>query len=285
MLTIGAHPMNLHLRLASLWPGAFEGLEVAFHSYPEGRDTGALIAAGTIQVGGTGSTPPLISQSEGKPVVYLAASAPRPANGALLVLPGSPVTELAQLKGKRVALIDGSFHTYLLAKSLDQAGLQLKDVTRCEMSPAASRKALAAGEVDVWIAMAPQIDQAIGAGEARLLSLCGSTIPNRSVFWTLATAGATEAELEGFVAGLIQLGRKITAEPEMAARLLAGQGASAEDLAAWKGVIAGRDWGVIPASATLVAEQQEEADVLHAHGDFAAPLQITAFRAAAVGAA
>lgn len=281
MLKIGVHPMNLHLRLASLWPEAFGGLEVTFVSYAEGRETGRLITEGVLDVGGTGSTPPLIAQSEGKPVVYLAASAPRPANGALLVRPDSAITDLAQLRGKRVALIDGSFHTYLLARSLDKVGMELKDVVRREMSPAASRAALTSGEVDVWIAMAPLIDVTIGAGEARLLSLCGSTIPNRSVFWTLATSAAAEAALEDFVAGLVALGRAVSADPERAAVLLAGADATSADLAAWKGVIAGRDWTVIPATTALVAEQQEEADVLHAHGDFAERLSITAFRAPA----
>jgi sulfonate transport system substrate-binding protein len=278
MLKIGVHPMNLHLRLMSLWPKLMSDLTTAFVLHPEGRDTGALIEAGKIHVGGTGSTPPLIAQSHSKPVVYLSASAPRPANGALLVAPGSPVREMAQLKGKRVALIDGSFHTYLLARSLEQAGLSLGDVIRCEMPPAASRKALASGEIDVWIAMAPLIDETIAAGEARLLSLCGSTIPNRSVFWTLAGSGATDEELDGFVQALLRLGEAVTADPERAARLLAGDNASAATLAQWEGVIAGRDWHVIPASSSLVAEQQEEADVLHAHGDLPAPMTVTAFR-------
>jgi len=280
MLTIGVHPMNLHLRLAQLWPGTFPGMDVDFVTYPEGRDTGKLIASGRFAVGGTGSTPPLISQAEGLAVVYLAASAPRPANGALLVAAESPIAKPADLKGRRVALIDGSFHTYLLARSLEQAGLSLADVERCEMSPAVARAALMKGEVDVWIAMAPMIDQTLASGETRLLSLCGSTIPNRSVFWTLEGA-ATEDELEAFVAGLVALGRAISADAERAVGLLAGTGSGAEAQAAWKGVVTGRDWTVIPARASLVAEQQEEADVLYAHGDFAAPLKLEAFRFAA----
>lgn len=280
MLKIGVHPMNLHLQLAALWPGLADGLSWDFVRYGEGRETGARIAAGELDVGGTGSTPPLVSQAEGLPVIYLAASAPRPGNGALLVRPDSPVTTLADLKGRRIGLIDGSFHTYLLARSLEQAGLELKYVIRCEMSPAASRKALASGDVDVWIAMAPLIEQSTGTGEARLLALCGSTIPNRSVFWTLAGSGASDDSLDAFVGSLVTLGTRIAAEPERAAGLLAGPGASAQDLAAWQKVIAGRDWTVRPADAELVAEQQEEADVLHKHGEFDRPLTITTFRRA-----
>ncbi|MCL4068032.1 ABC transporter substrate-binding protein [Pseudomonas sp. GX19020] len=278
-MRIGVHPLNLHLRLAQGWPGLFPET-FTFVPYPEGRDTGTLISARQFQAGGTGSTPPLISQAEGLSVVYVAASAPRPANGALLVAPEAAVQSLADLKGRRVALIDGSFHTYLLARSLDQAGLGLADVTRVELSPAASRLALIRGEVDVWIAMAPQIESAIGAGEARLLALCGSTIPNRSVFWTLADAGLSDTEIRDFVARLIRLGEEIAADPDRAAQILAGPGAKPESLAQWRRVVAGRDWTILPADPTLIAEQQAEADTLTRHGDFDRALQISAFLAA-----
>lgn len=276
-MKIGVHPMNLHLRLAEHWGGLFGDADVRFVGYPEGRDTGALIASGQIQAGGTGSTPPLISQSTGLPVTYLAASAPRPANGALLVAPGSEIRSIADLAGRHVAMIDGSFHTYLLARTLEQAGYALKDVTRIEMSPARSRAALIAGEVDVWVAMAPQIDAAIAAGEAELLTLCGSTIPNRSVFWTLESSGLTSDDTARLVHGLVQLGREVTAQPDRAARILAGPGASAREIAQWSKVVAGRDWTVTPANPALVAEQQAEADTLWKHGDFAARLEISAF--------
>ncbi len=279
-MKIGTHPMNLHLALARGWPEVFEGQDLQFIPYPEGRDTGALIAAGEIDLGGTGSTPPLISQAAGLPVVYIAASTPRPANGALLVAPGSAITSIADLKGRRVALIDGSFHTYLLARSLEQAGMHLGDVTRVELSPAASREALIRGEVDVWIAMAPQIDAAIATQEARLLALCGATIPNRSVFWTLADTGQSDAKIRDFVRGLIRLGTQIAASPDRAAQILAGPEAKPAALAQWRRVIAGRDWSVTPADAALIAEQQAEADTLTRHGDFARALTISAFLAA-----
>ena len=271
--------MNLHLRIAEKWPGAFAGLNTEFVFYPEGRNTGDLIADGRIHLGGTGSTPPIITEAAGRKVTYLAASTPRPANGALLVAPNSPIETIADVAGKRIALIDGSFHTYLLAKTLEQAGLGLGDVIRHEMSPARSRAALLNGEVDVWIAMAPQLDQALTSGEARLLSLCGSVIPNRSTFWTLKDADVSDDELRVFVRELIAIGRKIAAEPEKAADILAGSDSSGTDRAAWKKVIVGRDWQIVPASAALIAEQQAEADTFHRHGDLAGPVHITSFLA------
>ena len=42
-MKIGVHPNNLHLRLARLWPGAFEEFDPEFVAYREGRDTAALL--------------------------------------------------------------------------------------------------------------------------------------------------------------------------------------------------------------------------------------------------
>lgn len=271
-LRIGVHPNNLHLALAAQWPGAFAGLAAEFVEYPEGRDSARLLQEGLIDVCGTGSTPPILAQAAGLKVRYLAASMPRPANGAVLVAPDAAIAGAAGLAGRRVALLDGSFHTYLLARVLEGAGLGLRDVTRVELAPAPSMRALAAGEVDAWVAMAPLLDQAVAAGRARVLAACGDTIPNRSVFWTLA-----DREIPaGFVPALAALGQEITEDVEQAARLLADAGASATDLAGWRKAVQARDWGIVPAGPQVLAEQQAEADTLLRHGDLTVALAMAA---------
>ncbi|MXN17763.1 ABC transporter [Pseudooceanicola sp. GBMRC 2024] len=269
---IGYHPNNLHLRLGALCPEPFKGLGAEFVFHPEGRKTGPLMREGLFDVGGTGSTPPLISQAEGMDVRYVAASAPRPANGALLVHPDSGLDEIAGMAGRKVALIDGSFHTYLLARVLDQAGLTLADVERHEMTPPEARAALAAREVDIWVAMAPMIELVTGTGEARTLALCGSNIPNRSTFWTLAQRPHEPARFEDFTAALTELGRRVAAQPDRMAALLAGDQASEKELKAWTRVVVGRDWTILPATDDILREQAQEAETLHRHGELAVAL-------------
>jgi NitT/TauT family transport system substrate-binding protein/sulfonate transport system substrate-binding protein len=272
-LRIGVHPNNLHLTLAQglmaddlMTGGLPGGMDAVMVPYAEGRDSANLLAAGEIDVCGTGSTPPILAQAAGLSVEYLAASAPRPANGGVVVSTLSPIETIRDLKGARVALLDGSFHTYLLARELEKAGLRLNDVRRVELSPAASLRALAAGDVEAWVAMAPLLDQSLAAGRARLLARCGDTIPNRSVFWTLRDRAVPSAPLDGFVEFLTRLGRDIIpADPMRAARLLASPGAGADELAAWRDVIASRDWSIAPAGPALIAEQQDEADTLLRH--------------------
>jgi hypothetical protein len=183
-LVIGVHSNNLHLRLAARWPGAFDGLDATFVTYDEGRDTGRLIAERRIDVGGTGSTPPILDQAQGLDVLYLAASAPRPANGAVLVRAKGGADGVADLAGCRVALLDGSFHTFLLARVLERAGLGLRDVVRVELGPDAARAALADGAVDAWVAAggrtlpprntrSPCLQNLVGQPEFAVLALQG----------------------------------------------------------------------------------------------------------------
>lgn len=268
-MRIGVHPNNLHLLLAQNWPGAFAALNAEFVAYPEGRDTGRLLAQGRIDVGGTGSTPPIISQVSGIDVIYLAASAPRPANGAILVGRASSIRSVADLVGKRIALLDGSFHTYLLARVLESERLSLKDVKRVELAPVASRDAMLASRVDAWIAMAPHLDPALASGQFRELVPCGSTIPNRSMFWTIADRKLSAGAIQLFVADLVRIGRDIANDHDTAARILSDLKVGGIDFSGWRRAIATRDWTIVPADAAIVAEQQAEADTLFRHGELA----------------
>lgn len=285
-LLIGVHPSNLHLTLAQHWPGAFKHLDTQFVPYAEGRDTGRQLAEGRIDIGGTGSTPPILSQVAGLDVLYVAASAPRPANGAILVARNSSIRSVADLAGRRVALLDGSFHTYLLARVLESEGMSLSNVTRVERAPIPSRDALIAGKVDAWVAMAPHLDQAVADGGARVLVPCGATIPNRSVFWTLSRRNFTPELIDAFVAELSRVGTAIVAETDRAARILADLKLGGVDVAAWRKAMVGRDWSVVPADGLIIAEQQDEADTLFRHGDIPQRIELaSAARPSSVSAA
>jgi sulfonate transport system substrate-binding protein len=268
-LRVGVHPNNLHLLLAQHWPGAFSALNAAFVSYPEGRDTGRLLGEGQFDFGGTGSTPPITAQVSGLDVIYVAASAPRPANGAILVQKNSSIKTVSDLAGRRIALLDGSFHTYLLARVLETEGLALRDVTRLELAPIPSRTALLSGKVDAWIAMAPHLDPALASEEVRRLLPCGSTIPNRSLFWTIAQRKLSADAIKFFTAELIRIGKEIASDHDRAARILSDLKIGGVDFSAWRKAIATREWTIVPAGRDIIAEQQEEADTLFRHGELA----------------
>lgn len=269
-MKIGVHPSNLHLRLAQVWPKAFAALDPVFVEYGEGRDTAGLIARGSIDFGGTGSTPPIVAEANGRPVSYIAASAARPGNGAIVVTRGGAVKNAADLKGKRIALVDGSFQTYLLAKILEEAGLGLPDVIRIETGGPAGFKALENGAVDAWLSMAPQLEKAERHADFQILARCGSTIPNRSVFWTLAKRPIGQEASDYIVGELARIGQEVMADPAKAAKLLVKTGAGDAELADWEAIVRSRDFTIVAADETILAEQRAEADTLARHGFFSA---------------
>lgn len=264
-MRIGVHPNNLHLRLASLWPGAFAGLDPAFVPYAEGRDTGGLLADGVIDLGGTGSTPAVIAATSGLAVDYVAASAPRPANGGIFTRAGSGITAVRDLAGKRIALLDGSFHTYLLARALEAEAMSLSDLTMVEPRNADVLPMLADGRIDAWVAMSPRLERAEADPGLHLLVRCGAIIPNRSVFWTLQ--GRLDAATRALVAAeLDRIGRAVNADPRRAAERLVASRAIEADVDEWERILRARDLSVEPAGPAILAEQQDEAETLARHG-------------------
>jgi sulfonate transport system substrate-binding protein len=176
------------------------------------------------------------------------------------------------LKGRRISLIDGSFHTYLLARSLEGEGMSLPDVERVESGARDSLADLLEGRVDAWVAMSPRLEKALERDDIRLIVRCGATIPNRSLFWTLERNGLSAAEIRAIVSELSRIGGEIAADPRAAAMLLASGDRSGTDIDAWEKVVRSRDFTVVPIDDEIIAEQQEEADTLLRHGHFDTPI-------------
>ena len=264
-LRVGVHANNLHLRLARLLAEREDDQRWAFVEYADGRATGELLVSGEIELGGTGSTPPLTAQHLGLDVVYLAASQPRPANGAILRRKDDAEVALAGLAGCRIALVEGSFHTYLLAHLAEQAGLGLADFNRVDLSPAASARALRQREVAAWIAMDPHLHAELGRGGLAAMADTQGVIPNRSLFWTHRPVLDRRAnEIAAFRHLLARAASFVEKHAEEAARHLLASGDV--DEAQWLAVLRSRDWRIGPIDAAILAEQQQEAACLARHG-------------------
>lgn len=268
---IGAHPSNLTLTALTHNPDLQKGLrqaglDVTFHWYAEGRLLHGALDTGEINVVGTGSTRAIKAQADGVPITYIAASQPRTTGAAILVREDAPIRSTADLAGKRVGLIDGSFHTYFLVAALDVAGVSYPSVQAVNWAVKDSQRALRDGEIDAWVAMAPYLAPALAEGGLRSLIGCDAVIPNRSVFWVHKDVAAqgrhvTEALAQAFA----DTDRWIGADPRRAARLFAKViGNVSEE--GWVVSVAARKWGLVAADAAVLEEQQTEADLLARHG-------------------
>ncbi|MFF2074178.1 ABC transporter substrate-binding protein [Kitasatospora sp. NPDC058162] len=271
-VTLGVHASNPSLYYLARLPYLEEelaplGESGAFHHYTDGTRTGELLADGTIDFGGTGSTPPITAQAAGHDLVYAVVSAPRPDHGALLVLDAGPVRTVTDLKGGTVVLGVGSWQTHLLAKALDAQGLSYgEDVTPAR--PAAGEdqaRRLREGEIAGWIAQGAELAAACRSGEFRELIRTGDVITDRSVFFTRRDFATGRPEVVAAIAtALRRADAWVAAHPAEAAAIAAGElgGMSAD----WRTALAALPWQLEPATAEFVAEQQEAADIFHRVG-------------------
>jgi sulfonate transport system substrate-binding protein len=127
------------------------------------------MGSGSIDVGGVGDAPPVFEASAGGQIAVVSAIETDVNSGALLVPDNSPIHSVAQLKGKSVAVAQGSSANYHLLAVLTKAGLTIKDVTADYLQPAEAQAAFASGHVDAWDVWSPYIEQAEVQDHARVL--------------------------------------------------------------------------------------------------------------------
>ncbi|WP_333770226.1 ABC transporter substrate-binding protein [Streptomyces sp. IBSBF 2435] len=276
-VNIGVHKANpslYHLSRLGLLEELLRpsGETVAWHQVG-GLDTAAALADGTIDFGGTGSTPPLSAQAAGHDLVYAAVSAPRPGHGALLVRADSDIASVADLKGRTVHLAIGSWQTHFVAKSLAREGFSYGSDITAERSAADSYARLLDGSIDAWVGQGAELSAARREGRVRTLAEAGDLIADRSVFFTRRDLADTRPELVGLITRALQAADDWAAGhlDEAADIAAADQGGSAAD---WHEALAALPWRLEPVSDAFVAEQQEAADILAEAGFLARPITV-----------
>ncbi|EOH6072886.1 aliphatic sulfonate ABC transporter substrate-binding protein [Burkholderia cenocepacia] len=138
-------------------PLAARGFDIAWTEFPAGPPLLEAMNAGSIDLGYTGSPPPIFAQAAGSRIVYLAAEPAGPHNEAIIVLDGSPVKTIADLKGRTVAFARGSSSNYMIVAALDKARLSYTDIKPAFLTPADARAAFEGGKVDAWAIWDPYL--------------------------------------------------------------------------------------------------------------------------------
>ncbi len=97
-------------------------------------------------------------------------------NGGDAVLASPDIKSLADLKGKRIAIVNIPLGAYMLTRTLEKAGLATSDVTIVPLPENSHEKAYRAGKIDVAISFEPFKTSLIKAGMHVLFD--SSNIPN-----------------------------------------------------------------------------------------------------------
>jgi sulfonate transport system substrate-binding protein len=146
--------------------------KVKFARFSYGPPLVQAAASGDIDLGAVGDVPPITGAAKeyGFKIVAVQRSlTPSQAQEDIIVPKGSAIETLAGLKGKRIAVPQGSSAHGLVLNALKSVGLTPRDVQLDFLSPAAGATAFASGKVDAWAIWNPQAAIAVGNG-ARILA-------------------------------------------------------------------------------------------------------------------
>jgi sulfonate transport system substrate-binding protein len=180
------------------------GVEVKWLEFTAGPQLLEGLNVGSIDFGYVGEAPPIFALAAGANFVYTAYELPTPEAEGILVSKESPIAQIADLKGKKVAFNKGSDVHWLVVSALQKAGLQYTDIQPVYLSPADARAAFQRGAVDAWAIWDPFFVAAQKQIEARVLTNAEG-ITNRYQYFLSAREYA-EKEPEVLTIAMEELG-------------------------------------------------------------------------------
>jgi len=237
-----------------------QGITVKWNEFPAGPQLLEGLNVGSIDFGTVGEAPPIFAQAAGADLVYVANQPPAPTAEAIVVPKDSAIKNVADLKGKKIALNKGSNVHFLLVKVLEKAGLKYGDVQVVFLPPADARAAFERGSVDAWVIWDPFLAAAERQIGARVVADGRGAVANHQFYLAARPYADKNPEvIQIIVEELARLDAWAEGRNKEVAQLLAPQ--IGLDLAITE-LAAGRfAYGIKPISSAVAAEQQKIADV------------------------
>ncbi|MFD7316054.1 ABC transporter substrate-binding protein [Streptomyces sp. NPDC059883] len=143
---------------------------VKWSTFTSGPPMLEAVNAGAVDLGSVGNTPPVFAAGAKSKITVVAASHGDSGGEAILVPKDSPLKKTTDLKGKSVAVAQGSSAHYQLIASLRKAGLTLDDIKVTLLQPADALAAFSTGKVDAWAVWDPYTSQVLRGGQGRVLT-------------------------------------------------------------------------------------------------------------------
>jgi len=155
------NPVSLLLKDKGLLEKEFtkDGIAVRWVKTVSSSNALQFLNAGSIDFGSTAGSAALVAKINGNPIksIYVYS---RPEWTALVVTKDSKIASIADLKGKKVALVRGTDPHIFLVRALLSAGLTDTDITPVLVQQHADGgTALIRGDVDAWAGLDPMMAQ------------------------------------------------------------------------------------------------------------------------------
>ncbi|MFI9831469.1 ABC transporter substrate-binding protein [Streptomyces sp. NPDC051913] len=192
--------------------GELKGLDykIKWSTFTSGPPLLEAVNAKAVDIGGVGNTPPVFAAGAGSKITVVSAFHGTSKGDAILVPNGSKLTKPAQLKGRSIAVAQGSSANYQLVASLRKAGLSLGDVHVKYLQPADALAAFTSGKVDAWAVWDPYTSQVLQSKQGRILTT-GDGITNGLTFQVAAPSALQDKEKAAAVKDYLERLRRATA--------------------------------------------------------------------------
>jgi sulfonate transport system substrate-binding protein len=258
---------------------AREGVKVEWVKSLGSNKALELLGSSSIDFGSTAGSAALLAKANGNPIraVYVYS---RPEWTALVTRADTGITEVAQLKGKKVAVTRGTDPFVFLLRALDAAGLTERDVELVPLQHPDGKAALLRGDVDAWAGL----DPLMATAELEQGALLFFRRPDWNTYGVLdvreAFAARHPAYVDRVLAAYERARRHAIAHPEELAEALAREARLPPEVA--RAVLARTDL-----SAPAIGDRQKEAisaagDVLRRTGVVKAETDVLAVTGALV---
>jgi len=130
---------------------------IEWSDFPAAQPLGEALNAGAIDIGGLGDAPFIFALAAGAKAHVVSVSQVQSDGLAIVANVNSPVTDVASLKGRRIATTRGSIGHFLVLVALQKAGLKSSDVQLVFLNPSDAKAALSTGAVDAWSTWDPYV--------------------------------------------------------------------------------------------------------------------------------
>ena len=133
---------------------AAQGIHFQSKIYRTGLETIEDVLNGKLDIAGAAEYP-MVAKAFGKQPLSIIASVDKSYLVHLMGLTDRGIKSVADLKGKRIGLARGTIMEFYLGRFLTLNGLDIRDVTLVNVSPAQGTAAMAAGDVDAVVTWEP----------------------------------------------------------------------------------------------------------------------------------
>lgn len=236
-----------------------KGYSVKWVEFPAGPQLLEALNVGSVDFGHTGEAPPVFAQAAGAPLAYVGNEPPNPKGEAIVVPENSPIKQLEELKGKKIALNKGSNVHYLLVQALKKANLKLEDIKPVYLPPADARAAFERGSVDAWVIWDPFLAAAEETLKARILQDGVGLVKNREYFLATKDFAKNHKDVQSIIFDeLKKTDDRVEKDPKKAAEFLSPQ--VNISVPALLSTLERRSFGLEPINEATLEDQQKIAD-------------------------